>query len=106
MLTGGEVSLGMRIAGTLGKLWKRCNPFGQMTELRERVAALERALERCPGEACPFCGARSWRLKEAQMLGRAEDSHCLECKQEREYRYDLPGQLPPGVKTTGVRERR
>jgi hypothetical protein len=106
MITGGEVSLGLRITGYLGKVWKRYNPFGQMTELRERVAALEKALERCPGEACPFCGARSWRLKVAEMQGTAEDWHCLECKKEREYRYNRPGQLPPGVKTTGIKEGR
>jgi uncharacterized protein with PIN domain len=34
-------------------------------ELRGRMAAVETALQRCPGEACPYCGERALRLKKA-----------------------------------------
>jgi uncharacterized protein with PIN domain len=37
-------------------------------ELRERMAALEVALQKCPGEACLYCGERSMRLKKASGL--------------------------------------
>lgn len=37
-------------------------------ELRERITALEAALQKCPGEACLFCGERSLRLKKASGL--------------------------------------
>ena len=39
----------------------------RMDELEARVAALEKALERVPGDACPKCGARAMRLTN---LGR------------------------------------
>jgi hypothetical protein len=71
--------------------------FEKFAALEARVAALEAALSRCPGEACPFCGIREWRLKDVMMRGEMEVWQCGECKKEREYRYDLPGQLPPGV---------
>ncbi len=76
--------------------WKRLQEVpSEVDELKSRVAALEAALARCPGEACPFCGARAWRVKEVEMLGECEIWHCQECQKEREYRYDLAGQLPP-----------
>jgi uncharacterized protein with PIN domain len=34
-------------------------------ELRERMTALETALQKCPGEACLYCGERMLRLKKA-----------------------------------------
>lgn len=37
-------------------------------ELREHITALEAGLEKCPGEACLFCGERSLRLKKASGL--------------------------------------
>jgi uncharacterized protein with PIN domain len=33
-------------------------------ELRERITALETALQKCPGEACLYCGERTLRLKK------------------------------------------
>jgi uncharacterized protein with PIN domain len=35
------------------------------TSLLERMTALETALQSCPGEACPYCGERTLRLKKA-----------------------------------------
>jgi uncharacterized protein with PIN domain len=34
-------------------------------ELRERMTALETALQKCPGEACLYCGERKLRLQKA-----------------------------------------
>ncbi len=71
--------------------------FEKYAALEARVTALEAALARCPGEACPFCGARAWRFKDVQMQGIMEVWQCGECQKERDYRYDLAGQLPPGA---------
>jgi hypothetical protein len=98
VLTGGELSIVWRILGALRDAWKRVNPYAQIAELRRDIELLKTSLERCPAEGCPYCGKRAWRLKEVEMLGQCETWHCLECAQEREYRYDLPGQLPPGVR--------
>jgi hypothetical protein len=46
-------------------LWRELEKIpARMDSLETRVAALEKALERFPGEACPKCGARAMRLKE------------------------------------------
>jgi len=49
-------------------LWKELETIPKRMEALEgRLAVLEKALERTPGETCPQCGARSMRLNE---LGR------------------------------------
>jgi hypothetical protein len=40
----------------------------KLTELEQRIAKLETALQKCPGEACLFCGERCLRLKQASGL--------------------------------------
>jgi uncharacterized protein with PIN domain len=37
-------------------------------KLRECMTAIETALQKCPGEACLFCGEQSLRLKKASGL--------------------------------------
>ena len=37
-------------------------------ELRECMTAIETALQKCPGEACLFCGERSLHLKKTSGL--------------------------------------
>lgn len=78
--------------------WKALQEVPAKTRaIEERVTALEASLARCPAEGCPYCGARAWRLERTMMWGQCEIWHCLECSKKREYRYDLPGQLPPGA---------
>lgn len=89
--------------GVFASLKKR---YERLAALESRVTALEKALERCPGEACPFCGARAWYLKVADMHGQHEQWHCLECKKERGFRYDLPGRLPPNANPNATKPRR
>jgi hypothetical protein len=51
----------------------------RMDALEKRVAALENALERVPGDACPKCGARAMRLKEqSPPLGDDRDAYRFE----------------------------
>lgn len=52
-----------RIAGFEAVLEERLSELGG--KLRERMAALEAALQKCPGEACLYCGERRLRLKKA-----------------------------------------
>lgn len=40
----------------------------KIAELEQRVAALEVALKKCPGETCLYCGERSMRLKKSSGL--------------------------------------
>ncbi len=41
---------------------------GLEAELHKRMTAIETALQKCPGEACLYCGERSLRLKKASGL--------------------------------------
>jgi Tfp pilus assembly protein PilX len=41
---------------------------GLQASVQDRMTALETALQKCPGEACLFCGERSLRLKKASGL--------------------------------------
>src|SRR5438105_4254581 len=50
----------------------------RIQELEGRVDALETALARCPGEACPACGQREFRAGEissAPELSRGPGAH-------------------------------
>ena len=40
----------------------------KIAELEMRITALETALQKCPGEACPYCGERALGLKKASGL--------------------------------------
>jgi hypothetical protein len=45
----------------------------RVAALEARLAALEKSLERSPGDVCPKCGARAMRLIEAgRRLGGAD----------------------------------
>lgn len=41
---------------------------GLEAELHKRMTAIETALQKCPGEACLYCGERMLRLKKASGL--------------------------------------
>jgi ssDNA-binding Zn-finger/Zn-ribbon topoisomerase 1 len=58
-------------------LWQELEKIPQRTEeLEARVTALEKALERVPGEACPKCGARAMRLEQTgRRLGSDTKSY-------------------------------
>jgi hypothetical protein len=57
-------------------LWRDLEKIPARTDaLEARVAALEKALERVPGDACPKCGARAMRLKQhGRRLGPDKDA--------------------------------
>jgi predicted RNA-binding Zn-ribbon protein involved in translation (DUF1610 family) len=60
-------------------LWKRVKDTPEKVEaLEQRVAALEKLLEKAPGDACPKCGAREMRRME---MGRRLGG-------QNAYRYD------------------
>jgi ribosomal protein L37AE/L43A len=76
------------------RAWRGCRAcwawirtrFGKLQELERRVAALESVLSDQPAEACPFCGKRAWRLKEAGYSDREARNEiwaCLECEKEQ-----------------------
>jgi predicted nucleic-acid-binding Zn-ribbon protein len=74
-------------------LWQELEQIPRRTdELEARVSALEKALARVPGEACPKCGARAMRLKvEGRRLGgkdayRFDTWACQECDYSEERR--------------------
>jgi hypothetical protein len=52
-------------------LWQELEKIPLRTdELEKRVSALEKALAKVPGEACPKCGARAMRLSQpGRVLG-------------------------------------
>ena len=52
-------------------LWQELEKIPRRTnEIEARVSALEKLLERVPGEACPKCGARAMRLtRPGRRLG-------------------------------------
>ena len=58
--------LEQRIARFEAVLGERFVELG--SELRNRITALEAALQTCPGEACLYCGERTMRLKKASGL--------------------------------------
>jgi uncharacterized protein with PIN domain len=55
--------LEQRIARFEAVLGERFVELG--SELRNRITALEAALQKCPSEACLYCGERTLRLKKA-----------------------------------------
>jgi hypothetical protein len=69
-------------------LWRELEKIPpRMDELEKRVSALEKALERVPGEACPKCGARAMRLEvQGRRLG-AKDAYRFDTWKCGEYGY-------------------
>lgn len=71
-------------------LWKRIEAApDEIDALEERVAELEKRLQRMPGEACPSCGALAMRLHtKGRMMGGSINPHrtdrwkCQECEFE------------------------
>jgi hypothetical protein len=51
-------------------VWKRVEEGpARIDELEKRVAELEQRLQRAPGEACPACGALSFRTLKSVPMG-------------------------------------
>lgn len=73
-------------------LWKQLQEVPKrMAALEDRVAELEKRLERAPGEACPKCGALEMRLhKKGRSVGpepnqwRTDIMKCQACGFEDE----------------------
>jgi hypothetical protein len=55
-------------------LWRELETIPpRMEKLEARVTALEKLLERVPGDACPKCGSRAMRLSEqGRRLGEKD----------------------------------
>ena len=71
-------------------IWKRLQELpSEVDGLKQRIAALEAALARCPADGCPYCGARAFRLKQQDMNGEREVWECSECQKRAELRLDL-----------------
>jgi hypothetical protein len=74
-------------------VWKRVQETpDRVDELTRRIAALEEKYGgKRPGDACPFCGERAFRLQTVDMNGLREVWGCGDCKKTREIRHDLMG---------------
>ncbi len=72
-------------------IWKRLQEVpAEMDDLKARVSELEEKLGgKWPGDVCPFCGARAFRLERADKHGQREIWHCEECGKKREVRHDI-----------------
>jgi hypothetical protein len=82
-----ETALQERMAAFETALQERI--VGLEVALRERMTALETVLQKCPGEACLYCGERTLRLKKASgIMGsgrgswRRESWVCEACGRE------------------------
>lgn len=72
--------------------WKRINEIpDQMDDLLQRMTALEKRLEKRPGEDCPYCGEPALRLIWQGMNTQLEKWTCGSCGKEKEVRHDLVG---------------
>jgi len=71
--------------------WKRVQELPvEVDELKKRVAELEERLgTKWPGDICPYCGARAFRLERQDMHGQREIWQCTECQKKAEFRLDL-----------------
>jgi hypothetical protein len=74
-------------------LWQELEKIPRRTDqLEARVTALEKALERVPGGACPRCGARAMRLTDPGRRLGGKDAYrfdtwaCKECDYTEERR--------------------
>jgi hypothetical protein len=77
-------------------LWKELGTIPDRTKVLEaKVAALEEQLNgKRPGDVCPFCGARTFRLDRVDMHGDREVYKCTadDCGKTREVRLDFARQ--------------
>ena len=69
-------------------IWKRLGEVpAEVDELKRRVAELEEKLgTKWPGDVCPFCGERAWRMVEAGYADRKhrkEHWGCSSCSQQQ-----------------------
>jgi hypothetical protein len=64
-----------------------------VSDLQQRVAELEKRLERMPGEACPHCGTLAFRVDVSSPAGMGRlrrDMKCTECGFAEEWFVDPP----------------
>jgi len=61
-----------KIATRVRETWQRIKRIEQLIthadDLERRVSALEKRLERCPGEGCPKCGALEFRVESSEQV--------------------------------------
>lgn len=109
-MTAGEDSMGMLedILKALDRIpaWKRLQEApAEIDDLKRRITELEAKLgNKWPGDVCPFCGARAFRLDRVDMHGQREIWKCGDCNKAREIRHDLmKGSKAGGPSTWGRR---
>ena len=87
MTTPAEIGLLGRILGTFKWAWGRIQQrLHRLGDLERRVAILEKALARCPSEACPACGGREFRALKSEKIepfeARRVHFRCKDCDYE------------------------
>ena len=76
--------------------WKRINELpDKADELNNRIEALEKRLEKRPGEDCPYCGEPDLRLDRQLMHGDMEEWLCQSCGKKKVIRHDLASKRGP-----------
>src|SRR5882724_11862505 len=88
MVTLSEIPVFLRLLGACKASWSWITRRqGNRAGLERRISALEAALADCPADACPYCGKRTWRLKETVYTDR-EARHeiwaCGECNNQQQ----------------------
>jgi uncharacterized protein with PIN domain len=97
MTTPVEIHSGWKLLATAKNALSRVFALGKrIATLEERVTALEAALAKQPGDACPYCGERAMRLMmQGSLLGNQGNQWteeiwlCHECNQSYEKRRKL-----------------
>jgi hypothetical protein len=96
----GDIKVGLKVWmywGHLRELWKEFRRSSeQILDLQQRVADLEKKLQRCPGEACPHCGALAFRVVNSQPDPNVpsvliRQMKCQECDFEERRVFQPPG---------------
>jgi hypothetical protein len=87
-------------------VWKRIEEGPKRIELERRVAELEQRLQRAPGEACPKCGALSYRVDRSEkhlnfvsLGGRVHQPCAKDCALAPSRKSRDSGRLEPGKAT-------
>jgi len=84
-----DIKVGLRVwkyVGYARDAWRQVKQIGvaqkQIADLETRIAALEKRLERCPGEGCPHRGALEWRVETVKSDPRFSTIrvYTLKCK--------------------------